>query len=134
ACCYQEPPSTFRKGIMIGPAAYAERNRFAGELLQHTKDSIPKRSQAGRGSAAFRSEGVRYAGLGDVGCFGQCLGRTPDGTITPTARDADGQVLLLTPNPMTGKYLYASQGYYKEHDVNSALDSYAASIRSVALE
>src|SRR5260370_34486979 len=29
---------------------------------------------------------------------------------------------------------YASQGYYKEHDVNSALDSYAASIRSVALE
>jgi lysophospholipase L1-like esterase len=54
--------------------------------------------------------------------------------IIRRVRDAGGQVLLLTPNPMTGKYLYASQGYYKEHDVNSALDSYAASIRSVALE
>ena len=54
--------------------------------------------------------------------------------IIRRVRDAGGQVLLLTPNPMTGKYPYASQGYYKEHDINSALESYAASIRSVALE
>ena len=53
--------------------------------------------------------------------------------IIRRVREAGGQVLLLTPNPMTGKYPYASQGYYKEHDI-SALESYAASIRSVALE
>ena len=54
--------------------------------------------------------------------------------IIRRVRDAGGQVLLLTPNPMTRHYLYASQGYYKEHDINSALESYAASVRSVALE
>src|SRR3954447_15421705 len=54
--------------------------------------------------------------------------------IIKRVRDAGGQVLLLTPNPMSGKYLYASQGYYKDHDINSALDIYAACVRSVALE
>lgn len=54
--------------------------------------------------------------------------------IISRVRAAGGKVLLLTPNPMTGKYPYASLGYYKEHDVNSALDIYAASVRSVARE
>jgi lysophospholipase L1-like esterase len=54
--------------------------------------------------------------------------------IIKRVRNAGGQVLLLTPNPMTGRYPYSSQGYYKEHDVNSALDSYAASVRGVARE
>jgi len=54
--------------------------------------------------------------------------------IIRRVRDAGGQVLLLTPNPMTGHYRYASLGYYKEHDINSTLEGYAASVRSVALE
>jgi len=54
--------------------------------------------------------------------------------IIRRVRDGGGRVLLLTPNPMTGKYPYASLGYYKGHEINSALESYAASVRSVALE
>src|SRR4030095_795413 len=54
--------------------------------------------------------------------------------IISRVRAAGGKILLLTPNPMTGKYPYASLVYYKEHDVNSALDINAASIRNVARE
>ena len=58
--------------------------------------------------------------------------------IIRRVRDEGGQVLLLTPNPMTGKYPYASLGYYKEHEINSALERsvfarhFAASCKAAA--
>ena len=57
---------------LSGPAAYPGRNRFAGELLQHPKEHIPKRSEGGRGAVAFGREGEGSDRVGDMGCFGQC--------------------------------------------------------------
>jgi lysophospholipase L1-like esterase len=52
--------------------------------------------------------------------------------IVNRARSAKARTVILTPNPMTRRYRYASLGFYQTNDINEAVLLYAEAARRVA--
>ncbi len=52
--------------------------------------------------------------------------------IVRASKKSGAKVILLTPNPMTARYLYSNMGYYHGNDINHALGLYHTAMVEVS--